>query len=93
MQGGAASNGVIPITHRVVENHVESSEIITKGDANSNNDLSPVAYINVVGKVAVHVPWLGYLAAPLATGMGKIAVVMLIIVGFLLSEAGNRIKR
>lgn len=93
MQGGAASNGAIPVTHRVVENHTESSEIITKGDANTNNDLSPVAYINVVGKVSAHVPWLGHLAAPLATRMGKIAVVMMILAGFLLTEAGNRIKR
>ena len=93
MQGGAASNGAIPITHRVVENHVESSEIITKGDANANNDFSPVAYINVVGKEVAHVPWLGRLAVPFATSMGKIAVVMVILAGFLLTEAGNRIKR
>jgi len=93
MQGGAASNGAIPITHRVVENHTESSEIITKGDANTDNDRSPVAYINVAGKVAAHVPWLGHLAAPFASRMGKIGVVMVILAGFLLTEAGNRIKR
>ncbi|MBQ6440002.1 MAG: signal peptidase I [Mogibacterium sp.] len=93
MKGGAASNGAIPITHRVVENRVESSELITKGDANANNDFTPVSYINVVGKVSAHVPGLGLLAVPFATSMGKIAVVMVILAGFLLTEAGNRMRR
>lgn len=93
MKGGAASNEAIPITHRVIENHVESTEIITKGDANAKNDFSPVSYINVLGKVLVHVPGLGLLAAPFATSTGKIAVVMVILAGFLLTEAGNRMKR
>lgn len=90
---GSVQDGAIPITHRVVENNTESGEIITKGDANTNTDLYPVAYVNVVGKVVTHVPALGRLAAPLATTMGKIAAVMIILAGFLLSEAGNRLKR
>ena len=93
MKGGAASNEAIPITHRVIENRVEDTEIITKGDANAKNDFSPVSYINVLGKVLAHVPGLGLLAAPFATSTGKIAVVMVILAGFLLTEAGNRMKR
>jgi signal peptidase I len=91
--GGAGQDGVIPVTHRVVENHVEDGEIITKGDANTSADISPAAYINVVGKVFAHIPKLGYLAAPLASLPGKIGMVMVILAGFLLTEAGNRIKR
>ena len=86
-------NGTYPITHRVVENHVEESEIITKGDANESIDMYPAAYINIVGKVFTHIPKLGFLASPLATLQGKIAMVMVILAGFLLTEAGNRIKR
>ena len=82
-----------PITHRVVENHTQDSEIITKGDANESADIYPAAYVNIVGKVFAHIPKLGFLASPLATLQGKIAMVMVILAGFLLTEAGNRIKR
>ena len=90
---GTAQDGAIPITHRVVENHVDKGEIITKGDANESVDMFPAAYINVVGKMLAHVPKLGYLASPLSSLQGKIAMVMVIFAGFLLTEAGNRIKR
>ena len=59
--------GSTPVTHRVVENHVADGEIITKGDANEQNDMSPVVYANVLGKLVLHVPMLGYIAAPLGT--------------------------
>jgi signal peptidase len=90
---GTVTNGASPITHRVVENHTEDGEVITKGDANNSADIFPAAYRNIVGKVFAHVPKLGYLAAPLATLPGKIGMVMVILAGFLLTEAGNRIKR
>ena len=90
---GTAQDGAVPITHRVVENHVDKGEIITKGDANESVDMFSAAYINVVGKMLAHVPKLGYLASPLSSLQGKIAMVMVIFAGFLLTEAGNRIKR
>ena len=90
---GTGQGGAIPITHRVVENHTEESEIITKGDANESVDIYPAAYANILGKVFAHIPKLGYLASPLASLQGKIAMVMIILAGFLLTEAGNRIKR
>ena len=90
---GTAQDGAVPITHRVVENHVDKGEIITKGDANESVDMFPAAYINVVGKMLAHVPKLGYLASPLSSLQGKIAMVMVIFAGFLLTEVGNRLKR
>ena len=90
---GTVPDGTSPITHRVVENHTEDGEVITKGDANNSSDIYPAAYRNIVGKVFAHVPKLGYLAAPLASVQGKIAMVLIILAGFLLTEAGNRIKR
>lgn len=86
-------NGAIPITHRVVENNTEAGEVITKGDANESEDMNPAAYINIVGKVFTHIPGLGLLAAPLATVTGKIGAVLIILAGFLLTEAGNRMRR
>lgn len=90
MSGGG---GAIPITHRVVENNTEAGEVITKGDANESADMNPAAYVNIVGKVFTHVPGLGLLAAPLATVTGKIGAVLIILAGFLLTEAGNRMRR
>ena len=90
---GTGQGGAIPVTHRVVENHTDKGEVITKGDANESTDIYPAAYINIVGKVFAHIPKLGYLASPLASLQGKIAMVMIILAGFLLTEAGNRMKR
>lgn len=89
----SGGGGAIPITHRVVENNTEAGEVITKGDANESADMNPAAYVNIVGKVFTHIPGLGLLAAPLATVTGKIGAVLIILAGFLLTEAGNRMRR
>ena len=41
----------IPVTHRVVENLTGEGQIITKGDANAQEDIAPIPYPNVVGKM------------------------------------------
>ncbi len=90
---GSNQKESVPVTHRVVENHTETGEIITKGDANANADMQPAAYINVAGKVVAHIPKLGLPASLLATLAGKIALAMLIISGYLLTEIGGRLRR
>ena len=52
------SNGVV-VTHRVVENHYLYDEIVTKGDANEKEDITPVPYDQVIGRVKWHFPLLG----------------------------------
>ena len=91
--GAGAKSGATPITHRVIENNKVSGEITTKGDANEHNDLSPVTYNNVEGKVIYAMRRLGYLAAPLSSTVGKIAAAMIILAGYLLSEAGSKLRR
>ena len=59
LQGGTDAGDVIPITNRVVSNDIAAQEITTKGDANEQNDISKVIYMNVEGKVIFHVPHLG----------------------------------
>lgn len=81
-----------PVTHRVVENRFADREIITKGDANDDNDPSPVSYDDVIGKVEHHIPRLGYLTAPLGTGPGKAAALAVIIAGYLLAMYGGNIR-
>ena len=57
------SRGTTPITHRVVSNDTNKGEIVTKGDANEHEDAAPVTYDNVIGKVAAHIPRVGFTAA------------------------------
>lgn len=60
------------ITHRVVENRVVMGEFITKGDANQTEDMNPVPYENLVGRVRYTLPRAGRLAELLVSRRGKI---------------------
>lgn len=60
------------ITHRVVENHVVEGEFLTKGDANAENDVKPVAYGNLIGRMVWSVPFLGNVMAVCSETKGKI---------------------
>ena len=67
-----AAPGLTPYTHRV-NRLVElptGRYIETKGDANAEPELVAVPYANVVGKVALFVPVLGYLAMLLTSPIG-----------------------
>ncbi|MBQ6583344.1 MAG: signal peptidase I [Mogibacterium sp.] len=85
--------GDMPITHRVVENHPDQKELLTKGDANEQADLAPVAYINVKGKMLIHIPKVGYAAALLSSLMGKIGMAAVILAGYLLTAAADWIRK
>ena len=85
--------GDVPVTHRVVENHIGDGEVITKGDANAQNDLSPVIYTNIIGKMVLPVPLLGYIAAPIGTLYGKIAMGCVIIAAYLLTVVGGKMSK
>ncbi len=85
------SNASIPVTHRVVENDTQTGQIITKGDANAQEDFAPISYYDVLGKVLLHIPVLGRFLAPLGTLTGKIGMLAIIAAGLLLSALGRRI--
>ncbi len=88
-----ANHNDTPVTHRVVENHVADGEIVTKGDANTGNDLSPAPYERIEGKVSFHIPRIGYLVGPFGTVLGKISAVMFIAAGYLLTMIGDNISK
>lgn len=69
--GGRDSNAII--THRVVENRVIMGEFITKGDANQTNDMNPVPYDELIGRVELIIPKFGVVAQMLSGVQGKIA--------------------
>ena len=59
------------ITHRVLENRVLMGEFITKGDANQTEDMNPVPYSNLIGKVVRSFPEIGAMAQILTGKEGK----------------------
>ena len=81
------------VTHRVVENHVVSGELITKGDANANNDIDPVPYHAVTGKMVFHVPVVGKLMGVLSSTIGKIYLMLFACCGFMFTIVAGRLRR
>ena len=69
---GSDAQGSI-ITHRVVSNSNAMGEFITKGDANAENDMSPVTYEQYVGKMVRSIP----IATPIANIIGRFVKIML----------------
>lgn len=86
------TRGTTPITHRVVTNDTSTGTITTKGDANGNADINPVTYDNVIGKVAAHIPKIGFTVAVFTTVLGKIVAAILLLEGWLLNEIGRCLK-
>ena len=74
---GSGADGSI-ITHRVVSNSAAMGNFITKGDANSDNDMNPIPYANYIGKVQLSVPKLGGIFQTITGTNGKIAAVSMI---------------
>lgn len=85
------SRGTIPITHRIMSNNPYTETIITKGDANEGEDVNPVHYGNVIGKVVRYVPHIGFTAAMFTSVIGKTVAVLLLLEAWLLTEVGRRL--
>ena len=54
---------LVVATHRVVAVDSENRQFTTKGDANANEDASPVHFNNLVGIPVFSIPLLGYISA------------------------------
>ena len=85
---GAVDSASI-ITHRVVENRTFMGELITKGDANQEEDINPVSYEQFIGRVEHSFPRLGALAELFTSHVGKIAAGGLIGAAVLLHLLAN----
>ncbi len=62
------------VTHRIMELHPEEKNVITKGDANEAEDATPVPFDKIIGRVAFHVPLLGYVSMYIKTPVGIAAL-------------------
>ena len=81
------------ISHRVVAVQPEERSFTTKGDANEIEDLAPVPFKELVGKVERHYPVLGEVATQLATNRGKLYLGALAVSGLLFRWMAERIAR
>lgn len=67
------------VTHRIACDNGDGT-YVTKGDANSSVDSFILPKENIKGKVALSLPWLGYVVAMLSTLVGKIAMLVVMLV-------------
>ena len=84
-------NGSV-ILHRVVSNHQVEGYLITKGDANEQEDLEEVPYQNVRGREVRHIPVLGQLMMILSSTVGKVLLFTLALCGALLNILAGRYR-
>ena len=95
--------GGISITHRIIEKIYDETQGIytykTQGDANNVADSVPVPNSNIVGKVILKIPKLGYIQDVLASKAGLIIIVLIPCLAILsydimkiLKKAGQKTK-
>lgn len=81
------------VTHRVVMNQTVEGKFITKGDANEKEDLNPVNYNQLIGKVWLHLPVLGSLLTHITSRLGKIYLFVFALCGVLFYVLGAEMKK
>lgn len=77
-----------PTTHRIIEVK-EDGNYVTKGDANSDEDLRTVSRYEVIGKVLFSVPYVGYAVAAAQKPWGFVVIVVIPAVIIIWEEAGK----
>lgn len=80
----AFRDGDAVIAHRVVVNRQTMGEFVTKGDANNTEDLEPIPYRDLVGKVVMSLPFLGKAMALYASTVGKVYLALTFACGVML---------
>ena len=83
-------NGVI--SHRVTTNRTSVGEFVTKGDANNIEDINPVPYDAVIGRVESHIPMMGAFMALYASTIGKVYLLLTAACGVMLNVLARRIR-
>lgn len=89
--GGPAGDSVI--THRVVENNAGDQELITKGDANAANDVTPIPYSRVIGQVSLFTPFLGMFLPAISSTGGKLSLAGILAAAVLFCVVGELLQR
>ncbi|MBR3275470.1 MAG: signal peptidase I [Eubacterium sp.] len=80
------------VVHRVVQNRTVEARFITKGDANEINDIDPVPYDNMVGRVEKKFPVAGHFLSIFNTFVGKIYFLGVALIGVLFCALSSLLK-
>ena len=78
------------IVHRIVRNDINEKVLYTKGDANAAEDMNPVPYNMVIGRVERNIPHLGNIIALYTSRQGKICVLGFLLAGMILVWLSGR---
>lgn len=90
---GVADDGEAAIVvHRVVTNRSLMGELVTKGDANNVEDLNPIPYDNVIGRVETSIPMIGAFMAIYASTAGKVYLLLTAACGVMLNMLAGRMR-
>ena len=80
------------VTHRVVQNRYFSKAILTKGDANETQDINPVPYRQLIGRVKYHIPYIGPIMMVAASEVGKVYLMVLAFCGVMFNVLAGRMR-
>lgn len=80
------------VTHRVTENRVVTGVFITKGDANEKEDISPVQYSELIGRVKYHFPFLGNYLMVYSNQLTKVYLMVLAFCGVMFNVLAGRMR-
>ena len=78
------------IVHRIVRNDIDEKVLFTKGDANAAEDMNPVPYNMVIGRVERVIPHLGNMIMLYTSRQGKVCVLGFLLAGMLLLWLSGR---
>lgn len=81
------------IVHRVTTNRDSIGELVTKGDANNTEDLRPVKYDAVIGRVEAQMPFVGTFMAIYSQAIGKVYLILIAACGVMLNMLAGRMRR
>lgn len=80
------------IVHRILSVDENSGALITKGDANSDPDMHPVPYQNVLGRVVFSMPVAGTMLMMLGSTTGKLILGWVVLLAAALCIAGTMLR-
>lgn len=82
--------GETPTTHRIVSERIDSGRYLftTQGDANEDPDITEIGNKDIIGKVVMHLPFLGYILDAVKQPLGFIFLVGIPVGLLVVSEVG-----
>ena len=80
------------VVHRVQKNQLVEGQFITKGDANDGEDINPVPYDAMIGRVRLHIPYVGELMTACSSMLGKVYMIAFAACGVMLNMVASRMR-